>query len=99
MSATSPASPPAPAPPPALALDGVTLRRDGRTILDAVTLSLAPGESVALVGPSGAGKSTLLRLVLGLDAPDRGTIHVDGALATRDARIVLAPEDRRLSVV
>jgi putative ABC transport system ATP-binding protein len=48
------------------------------TVLDAVDLDVGPGETVALMGESGAGKSTLLHLIAGLDAPDAGSIVVDG---------------------
>ncbi|HTH60884.1 MAG TPA: ABC transporter ATP-binding protein [Paraburkholderia sp.] len=47
-------------------------------VLDDVTVSVAPGEFVALLGPSGCGKSTLLRLVAGLDAPSGGVLLQDG---------------------
>jgi ABC-type nitrate/sulfonate/bicarbonate transport system ATPase subunit len=47
-----------------------------RVALDAISLSLAAGELVALVGPSGCGKSTLLRLIAGLDTPDSGELLV-----------------------
>src|SRR5690348_7389688 len=49
-----------------------------RSALQNVSLSLGPGELVALIGPSGCGKSTLLRLVAGLDVPDSGELLVDG---------------------
>jgi len=52
--------------------------RDGRVILDAVTLAAFAGEPVAVTGPSGSGKSTLLALLAGLEPPDAGTVQVDG---------------------
>ncbi|WP_328906552.1 ABC transporter ATP-binding protein/permease [Streptomyces sp. NBC_00234] len=51
----------------------------GRPVLHQVSLTLAPGEHVALVGTSGAGKSTLARLVAGVQQPTEGTVHVAGA--------------------
>ena len=50
------------------------------------TLSLAQGESVALIGPSGCGKSTLLRLACGLAAPTSGRVLVDGEPLTKPRR-------------
>ncbi len=47
-------------------------------VLDDVTLSLEPGEFVALLGPSGCGKSTLLRLAAGLEKPRKGVLLEDG---------------------
>lgn len=60
--------------------EGVGFRYPGAT-RDAITdftLAVRPGERVALVGASGAGKSTVASLLLGLYAPDRGTIRLDG---------------------
>ncbi|POH70559.1 MULTISPECIES: ABC transporter ATP-binding protein [Cryobacterium] len=56
------------------------------TALDAVSLTVAPGEFVSLIGPSGCGKSTLLRLIADLDTPTSGTIKVFGKTASQ-ARI------------
>lgn len=51
----------------------------GTTVLDAVSLDVAPGEIHALVGLNGAGKTTLMRILLGMLTPDRGTVHLAGA--------------------
>ncbi|MEV7570218.1 thiol reductant ABC exporter subunit CydD [Streptomyces tanashiensis] len=84
-----------------LELDGVTVRHEGRTepSLDAATLTVEPGETVALVGPSGVGKSTLLDVVLGFAVPEEGgSVRVGGAdLATLDleawrSRIAWVPQ-------
>ena len=52
------------------------------TILADVDLSIAGGETVAIVGASGAGKSTLLALLAGLDEPSEGRIWLNGAELT-----------------
>jgi putative ABC transport system ATP-binding protein len=48
------------------------------TALESVTLTVAPGELVAVMGPSGCGKSTLLHLIGGLDQPTSGRVLLDG---------------------
>lgn len=50
----------------------------GKDVLKNVTLSIAPGEKVAIVGPSGSGKSTILSLLLRFYDPTAGSIYVDG---------------------
>lgn len=59
-----------------LLIEDLSFRRDGaaRPVLDRVSLSLAPGESLAIAGASGSGKSTFLLLVTGLLRPDSGRI-------------------------
>ncbi|HEX2531043.1 MAG TPA: ABC transporter ATP-binding protein [Burkholderiaceae bacterium] len=48
------------------------------TVLRDFSLQLAAGEVAAVLGPSGVGKSSLLRVLAGLQAPDKGTVHVHG---------------------
>ncbi len=73
---------PAPAPPAdpgvALGLRGVTVRVDGRPLVEGLDLQVQRGALVALVGPSGVGKTTLLSLWAGERAPDEGVVEVAG---------------------
>ncbi|MEH3102608.1 MAG: type I secretion system permease/ATPase [Sphingomonas phyllosphaerae] len=61
-------------------LTNVTVKaaHSDRRLLDKVSLSVTPGQIVALVGPSGAGKSTLLRTIAGAITPDEGEVRIDG---------------------
>ena len=63
----------------ALVLENVTKRRGDRAVVDGVSLTIQPGERVALLGHNGAGKTTLMRLALGLTPLDGGMIRIAGA--------------------
>ncbi len=62
--------------------------------LSDVTLEVPEGSLTALLGPSGSGKSTLLRIIAGLEAPDSGTVLIDGSDVT-----VARPQDRGIGFV
>jgi len=51
----------------------------GRELLRAVSLTVQPGQTVALLGRSGSGKSTLLRIIAGLEQPDAGSVWLQGS--------------------
>jgi putative ABC transport system ATP-binding protein len=68
---------------PVVQLSAVTRRFDADPpAVDAVTLTVNRGESVAILGPSGSGKSTMLNLMAGLDRPTTGTVTVAGHLVS-----------------
>jgi ATP-binding cassette subfamily B protein len=85
-----------------VAFENVTFHYDSRPeapALHDVSLSVAPGETVALVGPSGAGKSTIIQLLLRFYDPQRGRVLLDGInladMARSDFRraLSLVPQD------
>ena len=62
-----------------LSLRDIWVEYGDKIVLEKVDLDVEQGAFVSIVGPSGAGKSSLLRLILGQEAPSRGTIMLDGA--------------------
>jgi lipoprotein-releasing system ATP-binding protein len=85
---------------PALALDGI--RREFRqggaklAVLNGASLSVHPGEAVALVGPSGSGKSTLLQIAGLLEKPDGGEVSIDGQACNLLSDLQRTAKRRRL---
>ena len=69
-------------------------------VLNGVSLTVARGESLAIVGPSGSGKSTLLQIIGTLDGPTSGKVWLDGQdLATLDEQQVAELRNRQLGFV
>ncbi|WP_424949435.1 ABC transporter ATP-binding protein [Deinococcus sp.] len=80
--------------PPLLELSAVSRRYGGTVAVQDVSLTLSPGETLALLGPSGCGKSTLLRVIAGLERPDAGQVRLNG-----QDRTASPPEQRNLGLV
>ena len=81
-------------------LDRVTFSyQPGRPVLHEVSLTIAPGETVALVGETGSGKSTIARLITRFHDPDTGTITIDGndlttvTLASLRSQLGVVPQE------
>jgi lipopolysaccharide export system ATP-binding protein len=62
---------------------GLTKAFRRRTVVDHVDIEVRQGEIVGLLGPNGAGKTTTFYMMVGLIAPDSGTVHLDDANVTR----------------
>ena len=83
-----------------LVVENLHLHYGDNPILKGVSMTLNPGEVVALLGASGSGKTTLLRSVAGLEQPSRGKITIgDTVLYDSDTRIDMAVEKRNLGLV
>ncbi len=61
-----------------ICIDKLAYHRDGKIILDDVSMEIKRGSIVAIMGPSGVGKTTILRLITGQLQPNEGTIEVNG---------------------
>lgn len=69
---------PSPTQTPVVEMRDLTMQWGDRPVLDHVSLTMQPGERIAVVGPSGAGKSTVLRLLAGLQLPTGGELRLFG---------------------
>lgn len=61
-----------------LEIENLDFSYDGEAVLKDVNLNVRHKDFIAVIGPNGGGKTTLLKLILGLLAPVKGTVHVDG---------------------
>ena len=83
-----------------LVVDDLHLKYGDNPILKGVSLTLSPGEVVALLGASGSGKTTLLRSVAGLEQPSQGRIAIgDAVLFDGAAGVDMPVEKRNLGLV
>jgi putative ABC transport system ATP-binding protein len=69
-----------------LSATGIELRRDRRTILAGVDITVPAGHIAALTGPSGSGKTSLLTVLAALQSPDRGNLYYNGQTVTPRTR-------------
>jgi iron(III) transport system ATP-binding protein len=79
-------------------LDGISRSFGSTAVLRRVSLFVPDHSRIAITGPSGSGKTTLLRIIAGLDAPDEGTIRIDGKTAS-DPAIRIRPAERGIGFV
>ena len=63
---------------PAIEIKNLTVKREGQTVLDSVSLNIEEGQSYAIIGPNGGGKTTFLKSILGLIKPDSGSVKIYG---------------------
>src|SRR5882757_2814919 len=78
-----------------LIVKDLKLRLGDNEILKGVSVSVTPGQVVALLGPSGSGKTTLLRAVAGLEVPHSGTIAIGDKVFFDAARKIDLPAEKR----
>ena len=84
--------------PPALECQGLHKAYGPVVAVNDVSLTVAPGELVALLGPSGCGKTTTLRLIAGFEQPDAGSIRIAGRDVVQ-AGTTTPPERRQVGMV
>lgn len=86
----------------AIDIRNLNFARNGRNIINDVSLSVSHGELIGIIGPNGAGKTTLLKLALGLLKPDSGEIFIEDKIITDYSlkelykKIAFVPQENRL---
>src|SRR5574341_1123477 len=87
-------------PAPVIELAGVTKRYhpEHAAAIDALSLTVGRGHTLAVLGPSGCGKTTLLRLIAGFEAPTEGTVRLGGNCVA-GAGFWVPPEQRGVGMV
>ncbi len=61
-----------------IAVDRISKRYDGRLVVEELSFNVQAGRVTGFVGPNGAGKSSTMRMMVGLSAPDSGSVSYDG---------------------
>src|SRR5580704_8101366 len=84
-----------------LQVDRLSKRYGDRVAVNAISFSIAQGETVGLLGPNGAGKTTAIAMISGISKPDGGEVTLGGVSLARDAnrlkrRVGLVPQDLAL---
>src|SRR5690606_14955972 len=82
---------------------GLSVHYGSKVAVQSASLTVAPGECVALIGTNGAGKSSILKTIAGIHRQSSGSIHFDGQDASRwgaaeavQRGLILCPEGRQL---
>lgn len=78
------------APAPAIEVTGLTKQYRGRTVLDQLTLNLAPGQIVGLMGDNGSGKTTLLKILAGVLAEWDGAVRIAGHVPGPESKALVS---------
>ena len=82
-----------------ITVQSLTLTQNNKTIFKDFSLHVKAKERLVIQAPSGRGKTTLLRLIAGLSVPESGEISIHGQLVTKDKNILIAPHQRKISMV
>ena len=80
-------------------LDSVSKAYAGQEALRDISLQIEQGQRVVILGPSGCGKTSILRLIAGFITPDSGSVSIGDKLVSKDGRILVPPQERRLGMV
>lgn len=84
---------------PLIEIRGIHKKFGSKTVHKGIDLDVYEGEVLALMGGSGCGKSVLLRMIVGLEKPDRGTIHFNGQSIEKLSEEELVPVRKKIAYV